>query len=216
MNNVQLHSRALLQCDWKCRVCSNLNMMKSSKCSLCGKLKGEKALGIAVKNWKSEHNRGKVDRAYKRNNKCNTSSAYTVVERGKKKKNESIKREYRMFIESKLRLDDQALLHQNFADEIQSVLADIRDCNSWNKLSQKMIKAYFRRWKQLATCIFILQLTWYRFSRDLRPYGKTSGAISWRTANKPLIVTLSLRQNYPMSYHTGLCTMFRENSTICR
>ena len=39
MNNVQLHSRALLQCDWKCRVCSNLNMMKSSKCSLCGKLK---------------------------------------------------------------------------------------------------------------------------------------------------------------------------------
>lgn len=130
MNNVQLHSRALLQCDWKCRVCSNLNMMKSSKCSLCGKLKGEKALGIAFKNWKSEHNRGKVDRAYKRNNKCNTSSAYTVEERGKKKKNESIKREYRMFIESKLRLDDQALLHQNFADEIQSVLADIRDCNS--------------------------------------------------------------------------------------
>ena len=27
-------------------------------------------------------------------------------------------------------LDTAALLHQNFADEIQSVLADIRDCNS--------------------------------------------------------------------------------------
>ena len=145
INNVQLHSRALSQSDWKCRVCSNLNVMKSPKCTLCGKLKAEKAIGIAFKNWKAEHNHCKVDRAYRKNNKHKTNSAYTVEERRTKKKNESMKREYRMFVESKLRLDDQASLHRNFADEIQSVLADIRDCNSWNIFSQKMIKAYFRQ-----------------------------------------------------------------------
>ena len=49
--------------------------------------------------------------------------AFTGEDREKKEQMEKIKEEYRTFMQSKLKLDNRASEHEEFADEIQSLLS---------------------------------------------------------------------------------------------
>lgn len=117
--------------DWKCVVCSRQNFTEFDTCVVCGRAKQTNP-GVAIAADRSSNSPNTS--AVISEDKC---SAYSHSEKVKNKANERIQSDYRSFVQSKLRLDNHALVRREFADEIQSVLSAVQGSGALGDLVAK-------------------------------------------------------------------------------
>ena len=106
---------------WSCPVCTKNNDSDAEKCVTCGRAK---PLPEQPKAQQAPRNKAGGTAAAAGGG--DGELAYTGEELEKKEQHEKLKEEYKAFVHSKLRMDNQATKHEEFADEIQSLLSEMR------------------------------------------------------------------------------------------